>query len=128
MRPRTCSGTPVFPPPGSIPIPIRLGCGPPSMRCPARAIWQGRRMRSPGPEPLMLLMELEPATPIGHVFTDHEGMLLDEETIRLAELIDPVFLTEAGWDRRTQTLTFPPEHPLLGRPICAAPGCQTTCH
>jgi hypothetical protein len=36
--------------------------------------------------------------------------------------------TEAGWDRRTQTLTFPPGHPLLGRPICAAPGCQVTCH
>ena len=85
-------------------------------------------MNAPAAERLMLLMELEPATPIGHVFTDHEGMLLDEETIRLAELIDPVFLTEAGWDRRTQTLTFPPEHPLLGRPICAAPGCQTTCH
>jgi hypothetical protein len=25
-------------------------------------------------------------------------------------------------------LTLPPDHLLLGRPVCRAPGCQTTCH
>jgi integrase len=61
-----------------------------------------------------------------HVFADHEEILADETT-QLVGLIDPGFLTEAGWDRATRTLILPPEHPLLGRPICAAPGCQTTC-
>ena len=67
-----------------------------------------------------------PVTAIAHVFADDPGML-DEETIRLVGLIDPVFLAEAGWEPVTRTLTLASEHPLLGRPICAAPGCQTTC-
>ena len=61
-----------------------------------------------------------------HVFADHEE-ILDEKTARLVELIDPGFLAEAGWDRVTRTLSLPSEHPLLGRAICAADGCQTTC-
>jgi hypothetical protein len=40
--------------------------------------------------------------------------------------IDPAFLAEAGWDSRQRLLVPPPEHPLLGRPVCRAPGCQAT--
>ncbi|HSL38080.1 MAG TPA: hypothetical protein VK883_14770, partial [Arthrobacter sp.] len=63
---------------------------------------------------------------IGLVFADPAG-IMDQDTIRLAELIDPGFLAEAGWDRVDRTLRPAPEHPLLGRTICTAPGCQTTC-
>ena len=63
---------------------------------------------------------------IGHVFAGLVGAL-DGDTIRLAELIDPVFLAEAGWDPVARTLRPAPEHPLLGRTVCKAPGCQTTC-
>lgn len=45
----------------------------------------------------------------------------------LADRIEAVFLTEAGWDPQTWVLTLTPEHPLLGRPICRAAGCRTTC-
>jgi integrase len=65
-------------------------------------------------------------TRVAHVFADLEAVL-DEQTIRLVGLIDPVFLAEAGWEPVTRTLTLAPEHPLLGRSICGAPGCQTTC-
>ena len=41
--------------------------------------------------------------------------------------IDAAFLAEAGWDPGTWVLTIDPEHPLLGRSVCRAPGCQTTC-
>jgi integrase len=39
-------------------------------------------------------------------------------------LIDPAFLTEVGWDCSTRLLDPPPEHPLLGSPVCASPGCD----
>ena len=41
--------------------------------------------------------------------------------------IEAAFLAEAGWDEETSVLTLPPDHLLLGRPVCRAPGCQTTC-
>ena len=45
----------------------------------------------------------------------------------LADRIEAVFLTEAGWDPQNWVLTLTAEHPLLGRPICRAAGCRTTC-
>jgi integrase len=54
-------------------------------------------------------------------------VLLDEQSAALAGRIDAAFLAEAGWDTGTWVLTLPPEHPLLGRTFCRAPGCQTTC-
>ncbi len=41
-----------------------------------------------------------------------------------AALLDPAFLIEAGWDPVTLVLRLPPGHPLLGRPVCRAPGCD----
>ena len=41
-------------------------------------------------------------------------------------LLDPTFLAEAGWDASSRVLWPPPEHPLLGHPVCRAPGCQAT--
>ena len=67
-----------------------------------------------------------PATAVAHVFPGQEE-ILDDDTIRLAELIDPGFLADAGWEPVTRTLRPQPEHPLLRRPVCAAPGWQTTC-
>ena len=42
---------------------------------------------------------------------------------RLAALIEPAFLAEAGWDRGTRVLSLPPGHLLLGWRACPAPGC-----
>src|SRR5712671_5025944 len=55
-------------------------------------------------------------------------VLLDEQSAALAGRIEAAFLAEAGWDAATWVLTLPPDHPLLGRPVCRAPGCRTTCH
>ena len=41
-------------------------------------------------------------------------------------MIDPAFLTEAGWDPARRVLALHPEHPLLGRPVCRAADCSTT--
>ncbi len=54
------------------------------------------------------------------------GLELDRSRARLAGLLDPVFLAEAGWDAARLMLAPPPAHRLLGRPICQAPGCSTT--
>jgi Phage integrase family len=58
-----------------------------------------------------------------HVFGDR---LVDAETTRWAARIDPGFLAEAGWDATLLVLFPPAAHPLLGRPVCRAPGCATT--
>ena len=58
-----------------------------------------------------------------HVFADHR---VDAETARWAARIDAEFLAEAGWDPSTLVLVPPPEHALLGRPVCRAAGCATT--
>jgi len=65
-------------------------------------------------------------SPAGHVFAGQR--LLDEQSAALAGRIEAAFLAEAGWAAATRVLTLPPDHPLLGRPVCRAPGCQTTCH
>jgi integrase len=70
--------------------------------------------------------EVLPAEAAGHVL-GAEQALLDEQTVLLAARIEPAFLAEAGWDLCTRVLTIDPAHPLLGRNVCRAPGCQTTC-
>jgi integrase len=55
------------------------------------------------------------------------GRLVDEQSAVLASRIEAAFLAEAGWDPATWVLTIDPGHPLLGRSVCRAPGCQTTC-
>lgn len=69
----------------------------------------GRPSRSPGAE---------------HVFPGPQWFALD--VVDLARLVDPVFLTESGWNA-VSTVLFPPSgHRLLGRPVCMAPGCAVT--
>ena len=58
-----------------------------------------------------------------HVFADPG---IDRHAAAIAAVIDPAFLAEAGWDPARKVLSFPPEHPLLGRPVCRAAGCSTT--
>lgn len=65
-----------------------------------------------------------PAADVSHVFATAEG--LDGRAVRLAALVDPVFLTEAGWEPATRVLSPPPAHPLLGRPVCCGQDCSTT--
>jgi len=57
------------------------------------------------------------------VFTDPVD---DRHATAVAAVVDPAFLTEAGWDGLLLVLSPPPEHPLLGRPVCRAEGCSTT--
>ena len=54
------------------------------------------------------------------------GETVDEAVAMVGRLLDPAFLAEAGWDAVGRLLCPPPEHPLLGRPVCRAPGCQAT--
>lgn len=58
------------------------------------------------------------------VFADPQ--LLDPDARALVALLDPVFLTEIGWDRASLVLYPPPDHALLGRPVCRAVGCAVT--
>lgn len=51
---------------------------------------------------------------------------IDRHAAAVGTLIDPAFLTEAGWDPVRRVLVFDPEHPLLGRPVCRAADCSTT--
>ena len=50
----------------------------------------------------------------------------DRTAAAIAAVIDPAFLTEAGWDAGCRVLHPPASHPLLGRPICRAAGCWNT--
>ena len=61
---------------------------------------------------------------VSHVFATTDGV--DGRAVRLAALVDPAFLTEAGWDPATSVLSPPPAHPLLGRPVCRVARCSTT--
>src|SRR5680860_1015521 len=64
---------------------------------------------------------------IAAVSTDlSAGLEPDRSTARLSGLLDPAFLVEAGWDAALLVMFPPPAHRLLGRPICQAPGCETT--
>lgn len=59
-----------------------------------------------------------------HVFG--RGAQVGQAVVDLARLVDPVFLTEVGWDPGTLVLFPPPDHRLLGRPVCTAAGCAVT--
>ncbi len=50
---------------------------------------------------------------------------VEPRSVRLAALIDPAFLAEAGWDRASRVLSLPSEHPLLGWRGCQRPGCAS---
>jgi hypothetical protein len=43
-----------------------------------------------------------------HVFADPR---IDRHAAAIAAVIDPAFLTEAGWDPARRVLSFDPEHP-----------------
>ena len=43
---------------------------------------------------------------------------------RLVDLIDAEFLAGIGYDARTQLITFPDDHPLLGPLRCPVTGCS----
>lgn len=62
-------------------------------------------------------------TDASHVFAD---AVADRHAVAIAAVIDPAFLTEAGWDAAARVLCPPSRHPLLGRPVCRAAGCSTT--
>jgi len=47
---------------------------------------------------------------------------------RLAAMLDPAFLVEAGWDPTIRVLSLPAQHPLLGRTLCRVDGCTATAH
>jgi hypothetical protein len=51
---------------------------------------------------------------------------IDRHAAAVGAVIDPAFLTEAGWDPARRVLVLHPEHPLLGRPVCRAVDCSTT--
>ena len=61
----------------------------------------------------------------GHVLA---GVELDGPAQQLAALLDPSFLSEAGWDPASRVLSLPAGHRLLGRAVCRAGGCATTEH
>ena len=61
----------------------------------------------------------------GHVLA---GAELDGQAERLAALLDPAFLSEAGWDPVSRVLSLPAGHRLLGRAVCRVGGCATTVH
>jgi len=65
------------------------------------------------------------AADYGHVLA---GVELDGPAQRLATLLDPSFLSEAGWDPAGRVLSLPAGHRLLGRAVCRAGGCATTQH
>lgn len=65
-----------------------------------------------------------PTADVSHVFATANN--LEGRAVRLAALVDPVFLTDAGWDSATSVLAPPPSHPLLGRPVCRGQQCSTT--
>ena len=50
----------------------------------------------------------------GHLFVDSG---IDRHAAVVGAMIDPAFLTEAGWDPARRVLALQPGHPLLGRPV-----------
>jgi integrase len=72
---------------------------------------------------------LEGAAGPGRLFPDVlSGDHLDGPGARLAVLLDPAFLTEAGWDPAARVLSPPAGHRLLGRELCRAGGCTASAH
>lgn len=68
--------------------------------------------------------QMPASTDAGHVFS--ERPFLDHRGVQLAKLVDPMFLTEIGWDATSSVLFLPSGHRLLGRPVCRAAGCAVT--
>ena len=65
----------------------------------------------------------------GQEFADVlSGVVLDGPAGRLAVLLEPAFLTGAGWDPVTRVLSPPAGHQLLGRQMCRAGGCTGRPH
>src|SRR5260221_4350166 len=56
------------------------------------------------------------------------GAELDGPAERLAALLDPSFLSEAGWHPVSRVLSLPAGHRLLGRAVCRVGGGATTGH
>ena len=56
------------------------------------------------------------------------GVLLQGPAARLAAMLDRAFLAGAGWDPGSRMLSLPAGHPLLGRVVCRAGGCDATAH
>ena len=54
------------------------------------------------------------------------GVMLDGAAADLAGLLDPGFLSGAGWDPGSRVLSPPAEHRLLGRAVCRVSGCTAT--
>jgi integrase len=61
----------------------------------------------------------------GHVLA---GVELNGPAERLAALLDPAFLPEAGWDPAGRVLSLPAGHHLLGRAVCRVGECTTNVH
>ena len=57
-----------------------------------------------------------------------DGVLLAGPAARLAAMLDQAFLAGAGWDPGSRVLSLPAGHPLLGRVVCRAGGCDATAH
>ena len=64
-----------------------------------------------------------PSREFGHVLA---GVVPDGPAARLAGMLDPAFLAEAGWDPAARVLSLPAGHSLLGRAVCRAGGCTAT--
>jgi integrase len=60
-------------------------------------------------------------TAVSHVLSA-EGRT-DRRAAGIAALIEPEFVAAAGWDPAGLVLAPPPQHPLLGWPICRTGGC-----
>src|SRR5258708_25188431 len=56
------------------------------------------------------------------------GAELDGPAERLAALLDPSFLSEAGWHPVSRVLSLPAGHRLLGRAGCRVGGWPTPVH
>jgi integrase len=56
------------------------------------------------------------------------GVALDGEAARLASMLDPTFLAEAGWNPASRVLSLPAGHRLMGRAVCRVGGCATSIH
>ena len=67
----------------------------------------------------------EDAGELAHVLG---ATMLEGPAARVARLLDPGFLIEAGWDPLTRVLSLPAQHRLLGRALCRVDGCTATAH
>jgi integrase len=57
----------------------------------------------------------------------HEALgvpVANRTAARLVAFVDPMFLSEVGWNPVTHVLSPPAAHPLLGWPVCRISGCH----